>query len=222
MNLPTVPLGSVIFNIESIGRQNEAAYLFEGRKLEQTTEMPPVQRIYIAGFMGVGKSTVSPRVAKKLGFDVMDLDAEIVRHLGLSIPGIFEVMGEEIFRETEYELLSTASEATGLVVSLGGGAICREKTLQLCLDTGLLIYLKSSARALAHRLARSRQARPLLFDERGTMLKGEKLVARIDELLAVREPFYNRAHITITVDEFTTYHIAATIEREFHSWRKSP
>ena len=173
--------------------------------------MPPVQRIYIAGFMGVGKSTVSPRVAKKLGFDVMDLDAEIVRHLGLSIPGIFEVMGEEIFRETEYELLSTASEATGLVVSLGGGAICREKTLQLCLDTGLLIYLKSSARALAHRLARSGQARPLLFDERGTMLKGEKLVARIDELLAVREPFYNRAHITITVDEFTTYHIAATI-----------
>jgi len=183
--------------------------------------MPPVQRIYIAGFMGVGKSTVSPRVAKKLGFDVMDLDADIIRHLGLSIPGIFEVMGEETFREAEYELLLAASKTAGLVVSLGGGAVCRERTLQLCLDTGLLIYLKSSSRALAHRLSRSRQSRPMLFNEAGTILKGDKLVARIDELLTAREPFYNRAHITIPVDDFKTAHIAASIEKEFHAWRKS-
>ena len=152
----------------------------------------------------------------------MDLDAEIVRHLGLSIPGIFEVMGEETFRQTEYDLLLAASATNGLVVSLGGGAICREKTLQLCLDTGLLIYLKSGSRSLAHRLSRSRQSRPLLFGEGGTMLKGDKLVARIDELLAAREPFYNRAHITISVDDFTTPHIAASIEKAYHSWRKSP
>ena len=183
--------------------------------------MPPVQRIYITGFMGVGKSTVTPRVAKRLGYASMDLDNEIVRHLGLSIPGIFEVMGEQEFRKTEYEILKSASETPELVVSLGGGAICRENTLDLCLNTGLLIYLKSSPPALAQRLSKSRQARPKLFDDSGAMLKGPSLVARIEELLKARETFYESAHIIISVDDQNTPQVARTISQKVTKWRGS-
>jgi len=182
--------------------------------------MPPVQRIYIAGFMGVGKSTVSPRVAKLLRFASMDLDDEIIRHLGLSIPGIFEVMGEDVFRQAEMELLMHASVTSSVVVSLGGGAVCRPETLQLCLDTGLLMYLKASPRYLANRLSRSRQSRPKLFDAEGLMMQGPKLEERIEELIADREPFYNQAHIIMDVEQKTSSQIAHQIVKLVQKWER--
>lgn len=181
--------------------------------------MPPVHRIYIAGFMGVGKSTIAPRVAKFAGFASMDLDNEIIAHLGLSISAIFELLGEPAFRETEARLLKKASETPSLVVSLGGGAICNQKLLDLCLDTGLVIYLKSSPSFLAQRLTRSRGVRPKLFDNEGKMLLGADLEKRVATLMAERKVYYEQAHITVHVDEFSTTQIARQILDRVRAWR---
>ncbi len=170
--------------------------------------MPPVQRIYMTGFMGVGKSSVTPRVAKRLGFSSVDLDEEIVQHLGMSVPGIFEVLGEEVFRETEWDLLQKYARQPAIVVSLGGGALGNPHALNLCLETGLLIYLKAGPVALARRLAKSRQTRPKLFGPNGQMLTGEDLEHRVRTLLAERASVYEQAEIIIPVDGLSTSQIA--------------
>mgnify|MGYP002629564358 CR=1 FL=1 len=180
--------------------------------------MPPVHRIYIAGFMGVGKSTVAPRVAKYAGFSSIDLDTEISAQFGLSIPAIFELMGEDVFRKAEEELLIKASTERSVVVSLGGGAVCRQKLLDLCLNTGMVVYLKSSPQFLAHRLAKSRGIRPKLFDAQGKMLRGVELENRVEALLQERKSFYEQAHITVHVDEFSTFQIARQILDRIKEW----
>ena len=182
--------------------------------------MPPVQRIYIAGFMGVGKSTVTPRVAKYAGFTSIDLDTEISNHLGLSIPGIFELLGEDVFRETEKKLLVEMSQTPSLAVSLGGGAVCNQEILDLCLETGVVIYLKSSPSFLARRLSKSRNVRPKLFDQDGVMMRGSSLEQRVVELLSERQRFYEQAHFTVHVDEFTTSQIAKQILQRIRTWQK--
>jgi len=161
----------------------------------------------MTGFMGVGKSSVTPRVAKRLGFPSVDLDEEIVQHLGMSVPGIFEVLGESVFRETEWDLLQTFVKKDSIVLSLGGGALVKPEALQLCLETGFLIYLKASPVALAKRLARSRHTRPKLFNLDGSMLKGEALEERVRQLLGEREGVYEQAQIIIPVDGLSTSQI---------------
>ena len=162
--------------------------------------MAATQRIYITGFMGAGKSTVAPRVAKKLQYDCVDLDEQITTKLGMSAPAIFDVLGEPVFREEEKACLLDSSRTTNIVISLGGGTLTQEDNLSRCLASGFLIYLKASAAFLAHRLSQSRQTRPLLFGPQGNMLEGAELEARIQHLLTQRKSVYERAHKTIEID----------------------
>lgn len=173
--------------------------------------MPPVQRIYMTGFMGVGKSSVTPRVAKRLGFSSVDLDDGIVQHLGMSVPGIFEVLGEPIFRETEWKLLQECATRPSVVVSLGGGTLGNPDALKLCLETGLLIYLRAAPESLARRLSRSRHTRPKLFGPDGTMLKGQALEDRVRLLLEERKSVYEKAKIVIDVDGLSAFQITEKV-----------
>ncbi|NNF04443.1 MAG: shikimate kinase [Rhodothermales bacterium] len=157
------------------------------------------ERIYMTGFMGSGKSTVGPRVARLLGFDSMDLDTMIEEDLGMSIPAIFDVLGEDAFRSAEREHLARVGSMNRLVVSLGGGTILHAQNLQFCLDTGILITLDVDIDTLADRLEQSPNPRPLLFDESGNRLSGDRLRRRIGELLAERRPAYEQAHHLIAV-----------------------
>ena len=151
--------------------------------------------------MGAGKSTVAPRVAKRLQFESIDLDQEITTRLGMSVPAIFDVLGESVFREEEKRCLEEASLRSQIVVSLGGGTLTDHENLSLCLETGFLVYLKGSASFLASRLSHSRQTRPLLFGSKGDMLEGRELEARIQHLLNEREMVYEKAHQSIEIND---------------------
>ncbi len=77
--------------------------------------------------MGAGKTTVGRALAKKLNKRFIDSDHEIEARTGASIPLIFEIEGEEVFRQREAEVIRDLTAQEGIILATGGGAILRPK-----------------------------------------------------------------------------------------------
>ena len=157
-------------------------------------------RIFLTGFMGAGKSSISPRVARRLRFTSMDMDAEVVKRIGMSVPAVFDVLGEPAFRDMERQVLLETARLKDVVVSLGGGTLGQASNLQFCLENGFLVYLQAGADFLASRLQKAVQSRPLLFDESGNKLTDEALAKRVEQILSDRLPIYEKAHATVSIE----------------------
>lgn len=158
--------------------------------------MSPPRRIYLAGFMGCGKTTVAPHLARLLGMPWIDLDAEIERRTGRSIAELFAGEGERRFREIEREVLVAAAGEPEAVVALGGGTIANEENFALVKSSGVLVWLRVDFESLYDRLE-GKKDRPLLLRRPGGGGRGE-LRETMRRLLAEREPFYRRADLTVT------------------------
>lgn len=156
-------------------------------------------RIYLTGFMGSGKSTVGPFLAEQLHCRFFDLDDLIEAEVGQSIASLFATRGESAFRSVEARILRQTTHYDPAVIALGGGALTFEHNLQWTLRQGLVVYLRASADTLVQRLNPTLAVRPLLQGGDGQPLQEEALRLRIETLLAQREPFYQRAHLTIEV-----------------------
>lgn len=152
--------------------------------------------LYLTGFMGSGKSTIAPILANTLGYDFADLDREIEALTGKRVSELFADEGEARFRSAELEILRTLSRRTSCVVSLGGGTVAAPANLATVKSSGTLIYLQVDEEQLYLRL-RSKNTRPMLWGEDGTMLTDDDLRARIRHLFSTRERFYLQADIII-------------------------
>lgn len=157
-------------------------------------------RIYLAGFMGSGKSTVGPMIANTIGYTFADLDRLIEAAEGISVTAIFKTKGEEYFRALEREQIRISSGRERFVLALGGGTLGDPENFECIRRAGILIYLRVSVDLLVRRL-QNRQDRPLLMDEEGNRLPPPLLRERIARLLEQREPLYSRAEVIIDVDE---------------------
>lgn len=149
--------------------------------------------------MGSGKSTVGPILANVLGYRFEDLDALIEAHAGKPPASVFAEDGEAAFRRMETALLRESGLREGIVVALGGGALASEENVAWALEHGTIIYLRVEAKRLARRLWWSPNERPLLLGEDGEALSEDALHQRVKAMMARREPFYRRAHITTDV-----------------------
>ncbi|WP_457653340.1 shikimate kinase [Rhodocaloribacter sp.] len=155
-------------------------------------------RIYLTGFMGSGKSTVGPEVAAALGYAFVDLDEAVAADAGTPVASIFAEAGEAEFRVREARMLRRTGAWEHVVVALGGGALADEANLAWALGHGTVVYLRVPPETLAARLCGAGQAgRPLLCDEAGKPLPPEALRAKVEAMLARREPFYRRAHVVV-------------------------
>ena len=147
-------------------------------------------RLIIIGSMASGKSTVGKKLSKKLGLDFFDIDNEIENNAGAKIAWIFDVEGEEKFREREYEAFSNLSSKKNCVISTGGGIVLREENREL-LCNGTVIYLEISIQTQLERTIND-QDRPLLYG-----VDKEKTLSKIAE---VRNPIYE-TYSDITIKE---------------------
>ena len=138
-----------------VAQAKRAAELFTGRNIDDSRAeavlhglREQLTSIVLIGMPGCGKTTVGRALAEKLGRTFVDLDGEIVRRAGTSIPEIFAREGEAGFRERESALVREFGERTGLVVSTGGGVVTRRENYIPLKQNGLLLHLRRDPAAL--------------------------------------------------------------------------
>jgi shikimate kinase len=169
--------------------------------------------IYLTGFMGSGKSTLAPILANTLGYTFIDMDLEIERAAGKTVSAIFHDHGETYFREIEHQVLERVSKGNHCVISLGGGTVATSSNLSIAKSTGIMIYLKTDIDNIFHRM-KNKTDRPVLQDSFGDRLSEDELRKRIADILALREPFYIQADITIETDD---RRIGVTVDKIVHA-----
>ncbi|WP_304854733.1 shikimate kinase [uncultured Parasutterella sp.] len=161
--------------------------------------------IFLVGMMGAGKSTVGKCLAERLGMDFVDLDEELERRCGVSIPFIFREEGEEGFRRRESALIEEFTRAKGLVVATGGGAVTQEKNRTLLKNAPIFtVHLKVSAEQCYRRTKNS--DRPLL--------QCENPLEKITLLLESRNPLYGEvASLTVDTDGKASKRVAEELNQ---------
>ena len=140
--------------------------------------------IFLIGFMGAGKSTISDYLKNALAMDVVEMDQCIVERQGMSISDIFETYGEEYFRELETNLLIEMQSRSNVVVSCGGGVPMRERNVAEMKKNGRVVLLTAKPETILERV-RDNHDRPLL--------ENNKNVSFIADLLEKRRAKYEAA-----------------------------
>lgn len=150
------------------------------------------KRVVLVGPMGAGKSTIGRLLARELGYQFLDSDRLIEERCGANIPWIFDVEGEDGFRQRETAMLAELAEKEGIVLATGGGAVMKPEN-HACLRKGAkIIYLRTSIEQQVERTRKDRN-RPLL--------QNDNPEAVLRNLFAIRDPLYRQlADIVIHTD----------------------
>lgn len=159
-----------------------------------------MQRIFLTGYMGAGKTTLGRDLSDFLGLSFIDLDVFIEERFHKTIRQIFAERGEEAFRELERRMLHEVAEFEDVIVSTGGGTPCFFDNMSFMNSCGQTVYLRVSIDELAARLEMARQTRPVLQNRTGEALK-----AFIRESLESRLPFYEQARFIFDAETMDTH-----------------
>ena len=149
-----------------------------------------MKNLFLIGFMGAGKSSVSAGLGRMLGREVVEMDERIAAQEGMSIPELFAQKGEPYFRACETSLLKSFAQGAPRIVSCGGGVPLREENVAAMRESGTVVLLTASPEVILERVKDS--------DER-PLLQGHKDVPYIAALMEQRRPRYEAA-ADITVD----------------------
>jgi len=154
----------------------------------------PPSRIVLTGFMGSGKTTIGPILARRLGWSFLDVDDVIEAEAGATIAELFARHGEAHFREREHTIIARLATGDALVLALGGGAIEHAATRELLLAAPgtLLVHLEVELATTLTRCRGTEHTRPILADQ-------ANLASRYQRRL----PLYRTAHVSIPVDSLT-------------------
>lgn len=140
-------------------------------------------RVILIGFMGVGKTSVGKKLARKLNFDFIDTDYEVEILANKTIPKIFEQYGEKYFRKLENSILEKFVKNEDVVISTGGGIITTKENYNILKGEEKVIFLDASVETIISHLNNEINKRPLLK-------KSENLNKKIEELLSTRYEKY--------------------------------
>ncbi len=144
--------------------------------------------IVLTGFMGTGKSKIGKRLAKRLGMSYLDTDELIEEREKDSVPAIFKKKGEEYFRRLETKVVKEVALLDNFVISTGGGVVLREGNIRLLKKNALIICLFANPEVILKR-TKGDDNRPLLG------VNNQK--KRIEKLLALRKPYYEKADFSV-------------------------
>jgi shikimate kinase len=134
--------------------------------------------------MGAGKSTIGRVLAAELHLNFRDSDRVIEERTGANIPWIFDMEGEEGFRDRESAVLNELAKEQRIVIATGGGIILRESNRKVMKGSGYVFYLTASIEQLVERTSR---------DKKRPLLQVENPRQKIIELLTMRDPLYREA-----------------------------
>jgi len=173
---------------------------------EQRQRMDRRDNIFLIGPMGVGKSTIGRLLAAQLNMPFFDSDREIEFVTGADIPWIFDVEGEQGFRIREARMIDTLTQREGIILATGGGAILAPESRRNLHSRGTVVYLRAS---VAQQLERTGK------DKNRPLLQTENPLAKIKELIKIREPLYREtAHVTIDTSRRSPRSVSTEIVRQ--------
>ncbi|MCK9449275.1 MAG: shikimate kinase [Bacteroidales bacterium] len=149
-------------------------------------------RIYLIGYMGAGKTTLSKKLANLLGYNYIDLDQMFEERYKIEIDSFFKKYDEKAFRNIESQLLKETASLNSVVIATGGGTPCYHDNMSWMNQHGITVYLEMHPRSLFKRLILSKKKRPLVLSHRPA-----ELLLFIKNHLVERNKFYNQAAIII-------------------------
>ena len=161
--------------------------------------LEPPRRVVLVGFMGAGKSTVGPLVARALGWDFLDMDDRIEERAGRSIADLFRDQGEPAFRALELEVAEEAASRPRLVIAAGGGAFAQPATREVLERSAVTVWLRCDAATLLARVPAD-GLRPLAANR-----------AIMRSLLTEREPSYQLADVVVEASEGTAESVSLRV-----------
>jgi shikimate kinase len=153
----------------------------------------------LVGFMGAGKSTVGPLVARALGWDFLDMDDRIEERAGRSIAEVFRDQGEPAFRALELEVAEEVASRPRLVIAAGGGAFAQPATREILERSAVTVWLRCDVATLEARVPAD-GLRPLATNR-----------AIMRSLLTEREPSYQLADVVVEASEGTAESVARRV-----------
>lgn len=166
-------------------------------------------KIFLTGFMGSGKTFWGRIWAGENHLRFFDLDEEIEKAEGQTIPAIFEDKGEEYFRDKERDILVSFGGKDSFILACGGGTPCFFENLQWMNEQGITIYLRASPGEILSRIKNEIHERPLL-----TRSGRPELLSFIEEKLREREPFYRQAKYIFDVNILTHSSLGEIINKK--------
>lgn len=139
------------------------------------------KNIILVGLMGAGKSTIGRQLAKRRKAPFYDSDKIIEERTGVNIPTIFEIEGEDGFRDREQQVIADLVSLSGIVLATGGGSVLRAENRANLRAGGSVIYLRATAEQLYARI---------LHDKGRPLMQTANPLQTLRDLLKVRERYY--------------------------------
>lgn len=115
------------------------------------------ERIFIIGYMCSGKSSISRKLASRLGYNSFDTDDLFEEKYHVSVNDFFEKYGEDYFRKFEAEILRKTGDLRKVVISTGGGTPCYYDNMKWMKDNGMTVFIKVSPTTAYNRLVTAKK-----------------------------------------------------------------
>jgi len=161
------------------------------------------RNIILIGPMGSGKSTIGNIIARRLHREFQDSDQLIEKRTGVDIARIFDIEGEQGFRDRESNALIELLSQDNRVIATGGGSVMRQENQKLLKQRGYIIFLDTSVNQQMSRLAR---------DKKRPLLQTENPRKRLEAMLQERRPIYlDLADLAVKTDKRAARRLAADI-----------
>ncbi|CUX97359.1 shikimate kinase AroK [Candidatus Hoaglandella endobia] len=160
--------------------------------------MAEKRNIFLVGPMGAGKSTIGRQLAQQLNLKFFDSDKEIERSTGVDIGWVFDLEGENSFRNREERIINELTKKRGIILATGGGSVKMRETQNLLTARGVVVYLTIT---IEKQLARTK------YNKHRPLLQQLKVPTRdfLEELARDRDHLYKKiADITISTDKQNT------------------
>jgi len=139
------------------------------------------ENIILVGLMGAGKSTIGRKLATLMQKEFYDSDRVIEERTGVDIATIFEIEGEQGFRDREEQVIAELCEKKNIILATGGGVILRENNRKIMSQSGHVVYLKTTAELLYSRIR---------YDKTRPLMQTSSPINTLRKLLKEREPYY--------------------------------
>ncbi len=183
------------------------------RSLSFPESFVQINRIFLIGPMGSGKTTVGRFLAGRLGLEFLDLDCEIERRCGVEVRTIFDIEGEAGFRARERAMLDEITQRDGILMATGGGSVLDPDNRRVLSERGLVVWLKTRVDQQLHRLDR---------DQRRPLLQAPDRKQRLERMAAERDPIYHEcAHLIVRSDNVSPMQMAIRAEHQILDYLQS-